>query len=644
MILIIRYLYFSTGLIFLVFSSCKSSKQLAEKSEENNRLKLMVAACKIKDSLYSTELNTNRFLRDQLDKTETVLAKIYLQYSTQIPRHLENIENYKLNSVVAEENLNLQIQLAQKVKEIDSLNLIKSYVPPVENVSNKKSKNNFDQQFYIHQLEKNLKTENLKNQQLLKDLNSYSLRLEIIDNERLKEVKSIQSQLEKARFTKDSLVLELANNEKKLDSLKSTVLTSNNSNRNSDNQYKEKINKYEKELTLLDSIANLKNLDLIRIQDSLVQISNFNTTLLQEVNTLKNESSDLRSSNDLLKNENHQLSESKKLILEENIQLAKEINSKKSNPFVNPIDSVELANLSGKIQELESENKHQKHTIQIQNEQILELSKKASKINTTKSKDEKILQDSIDKKQNEIVQLNHEIKSISNKLTNENNLLKDKLRKTDSSLIETHKVKAQMSNEIQSLKNQLASVAIQSNHQQNKHESPSNSTSLNTSTNKSDPKIANPKTEYSKLSVVDSIKALSIEDETILRLQKIFKENNWNDILIRKEEGNAILLIPQSLIYFNDTYALNEIGSKLILKIFNTLNGIKKYEIDIIGFSEPERFSDEFRKNRATTIQKLFKVFGAPLINLNTDSRNYNQIEYQPAFKDGIELIVKRLR
>ncbi|NOT38429.1 MAG: hypothetical protein HOP11_13740, partial [Saprospiraceae bacterium] len=310
----------------------------------------------------------------------------------------------------------------------------------------------------------------------------------------------------------------------------------------------------------------------------------------------------------------------------------------------------EIVNLNKKIEDLDK-------TLESQNNQILELSKKASK---SKSKNKKQnLTDSLIIKNSRILELETELSTANSTLNSFKSSKEESLKKSEQVVLEVNSrndsIRKENANLVQQVillnaKNQELISASNTKTGKTKKNTvstkPISETETIAITGKDPKKDINQAETNNTANSEEKIlyaKPSAITDETIIKIQKIISENEWPGMSVRKEDNSAVIVVPQTFVFLNETLALNEEGSRLIMRILNALNNIKQNDIDIVVYSESGTFTDEFNLNRARTISKLFKALGAPANNLNTGSRLYVPEEDVNNFKEGVELIIRPL-
>ena len=108
------------GLILLL-GSCSSGKirsaNLRIASLENE-----VQKCRSLDSLRKAEAAEKLHISRQLDKTERVLAQLYLQLPGLSPKNLKDNTNQNLNADIAQQNMMLVLDTTRLRRENDSIN------------------------------------------------------------------------------------------------------------------------------------------------------------------------------------------------------------------------------------------------------------------------------------------------------------------------------------------------------------------------------------------------------------------------------------------------------------------------------------------------------------------------------------------
>ncbi len=687
-ILIYKYLYIIFIYNVLNIFSCSSSSQLKQSQLQYRNCSHLIAQ---KDSTIHLELQKSRELSARLDKTEKVLASIYLQYGQNLPRKLnESGESSNLNALILEENLDLKTKNLQLSKTIDSLSQVKKntiYVDsPSESIKNsKKTKNQVDQQNYISQLEKNLQTEQTKNSRYQKELNAYSLRLEIIDNERLKEVREIKSKLNTAGLISDSLLRLVRLNEARISELNQNQIPKEHEKLSpKDIKLKDELKQVELDLNETRNNLKIVNKENEKLNQKISELNKtqaknqeqirFNEELITSLNNKLQNSLDRQDTNKDLNNKindltklNHQLSnllsssksENEELIKQQNIanelikKLAQEkniMNSKLTNKYDSSRNQLINENIRLKQLAIHNSNEIKKlETITIdQEKKLINLSEQINGLSISGNKSKKStsrLEDSLLLKNQNIIELKNQIEKLKNFYESSILKLQDSLEASSLNMKDISTTEQDPNIENNQIKSKLISNIEPSGEPQNEI-----STAIQNQIVPlhDEPKVESRSSKPNEVVVESTINhsknnKSEINTEIVIKLEKLRTEIACPGLTVRKEDGYAIIAIPQSYVFLNTTLALKEEGSKFVMKVFNILNGSKKYQIDIIAYSEPETLTEDFRLNRTRTISKLFKALGTPQLNLNTGSRVYAPNVDSDQFKEGIELIIRNL-
>ncbi|MEP7196181.1 MAG: hypothetical protein ABI851_06645 [Saprospiraceae bacterium] len=681
-----------------------------ESNKKIDELNLKLLSCHKLDSSRSNESKKQELLKTQLDKTEKVLAQIYLQYANNTPRQINETGQYNLNGEIAEENILLKKQIQNQTLALDSLktqltknNVIENQNPilEVKPKVTKKTKTEStpdNQNNLILQLQNNLQVEREKNKQLEKSLSAYSLKLEIMDNERLNEVKGLKNSIAANKQTIDSFQRGLSSRDIEITQL-----------------YKEKKEYVNLELTTKEiktkDILKNKDLELEASHKELDNEKNNNTKLISENNLLKTKNSNSETKIKELDKSNSELSTELKSKKEEilnlqdknKIQYLSELEKNKSELAQMHKDNLELdskliqkdkaiaelekgnielkqekvnlkleyKNLENKFNEsnknpsqvkviadLRSKNTELNETIEKQNDQIFELSKKASKTNSKILNKEYL--DSLSKKDNQILELSQKLVTIKNSSSQETKKLRDSIlviesknKKLASKIEELNSKNSNLNTQILAANNssEIKNKSIKENKiSETNNSNPSKSLEVQT-TNEKDKVAVNSKANKSQAKKTEPTISKTnkevgfdeIKPETVSKIQKVLSEFEWPGMSIRNEKNQAIIVIPQNQVFNNETLALSNDGSQLLIKLFSQLNKIKSLQLDIIAYSNSNDKTEEFNLNRAKTISKLFKTLGISSESLNTGSRLYlKNIDVQN-FSEGIEMIIRTL-
>ncbi|MEO6189067.1 MAG: hypothetical protein ABIP47_00480 [Saprospiraceae bacterium] len=356
------------------------------------------------DSLAKLERFKIKELETQLDKTERVLAKIYLQYANNPPKKVTVSEDQRLNATIAEANIELQYSISNLQHQMDSLKSIPTntimpndYDTYLNNKTIKSKKQNSDlqkqfdiQSQYLQQLEIKYSIEKENNAQLKKTLNGYSLKLELMDNEKNKSISEIQKTLQIKSTENDSLVKTILTQKNELEQIK---LNENLSKKIVNNDSKKTLKEKEKiaQLTTeLESSKN-KNKELISSQEKqneeLYKLKKTVSEKDEAIRLIQMSNNSLK--NDLLikSNDIKELSENK----------SKSSNSVKSAQIIvdelnkkNELLENQLSTLKTKQTQLENDNKKNESlvsTLQVKNDEFIKTNELLeNQLNTLKTK------------------------------------------------------------------------------------------------------------------------------------------------------------------------------------------------------------------------------------------------------------------
>ncbi|HMW38873.1 MAG: hypothetical protein K1X68_00205 [Saprospiraceae bacterium] len=658
------------GLILLL-GSCSSGKirsaNLRIASLENE-----VQKCRNLDSLRKVEAAEKLHISRQLDKTERVLAQLYLQLPGLSPKNLKESTSQNLNADIAQQNIMLVIDTTRLRRENDSLRkqIEKSTETTVVS-SNTKTKvtgtKSFDsQKKYIEQLEASNKAETDKNNQLQRSLNAYSLKLEIMDNERIHAINNARQ--ENARKT-DSLEhviadLQLANEQyrtslvalkdkptpvkddkksqkeevKRLNLLLDRMRDENKLLSESNKQLSTQSNQLKREneglnnkiqtLTheseeirknvLLDSNTNtqkvsaleqtlkLNQLRIKELENCTLSTQSENKTLREQINLLNSKATEYEKNNQAKENHEVQLKEEISKLREQNILTENKIQT-----------------LSEQKKELMSRIEEQNQVIVRQQEQILDLSKKASKNKNTDNLT--LIIDSLRNKNAMINQLQKQIDSIRQINTEKSSSYQTLLLAKDQQISALELQKSTLEANVNAL-NKRNAVLEQDRIAAN----PDNQkTSKKEVEKEKKPSPAKDKT------------ASNLTDERLLtRVRELISEVKWPGITAVKTEKKIILTVPQSAMFLNETSALTSGGATLIQKLSNITHPLGSRKIDIISFSDPGQEEDELNLKRSNTIGKLMIAYGLPAASLNFGTRSYHSETDTKLFSKGTEIII----
>ncbi len=653
--------------------ACVSTSRYKKAQDSIEKLRLQNQLLSKNDSLQKNEDLKLKEISKQLDKTERVLAQIYLQYSNNTPRKLLSGDTMNLNAAVAEENLLLALDKERLEKEIDSLMRLMATPTTADNPTNistnKKSTTELQktleyQNKYIGTLQSKYNKEVEKNSQLSKTLNGFTLKLEIMDNERIKQVSEL-TQLIKAH-------------KKNIDSLNTIVAQQNSSlvkYANIEAEQKKKVS--ERDLADLNTLKDKLNRELELTKKLQTELSELNNTLKDKnskVNQLEekaNSNSKLVSDNQKIKSENTQLKNQISKLELDQTNIVNENNKLKSQQKLNDNSTYkelranlenatsEILDYKNKIELLNIENSKFKSQISTTNKeiedlnskiselnknaenqanQILELSKLASQSNS--SIKHQSLSDSLVAKNQKIQELNAQILALKDKSVQEkinNTRLIENLNDTAQLLRQRI---FQQFKEISELKEKINQINSQEQDYANKP-------GVKTRNNVDSIRNTLPPTKPAKSSSVpienNKVKSSEItgQTEVFKKFQNLILNLKCPGASVNIENQNILVHLPQQYMFFEESSALSTQGADLINKLSSLLRNTKYKSLDLIAFSKIQTAEhDELVNRRTLTIGKLLNAYGIPPTKLNYGLRLHNETIDQKEFSEGIELLL----
>lgn len=656
----------------LLLGSCSSGKirsaNLRIASLENE-----VQKCRSLDSLRKAEAAEKLHISRQLDKTERVLAQLYLQLPGLSPKNLKDNTNQNLNADIAQQNMMLVLDTTRLRRENDSLRkqIEKSTETNVVS-SNTKTKvtgtKSFDsQKKYIEQLEATNKAETEKNNQLQRSLNAYSLKLEIMDNERIHEINHARQEnarktdslqhiiadlqlvneqyrtslvtlkdkptpvkddkkAQKEEVKKLNLLLDRMRDENKMLSESNQQLTTQSNQLKRENEglnnkiqtlthESEEIRKnvildsntYSEKAIALDQTLKLNQLRMKELENSTLSTQSENKTLREQINLLNNKASEYE--------KNNQVKENREVQLKEEISKLKEQNVLTEN---------KLQTLSEEKKELMTRIEEQNQVIVRQQEQMLDLSKKASK---NKNADNlTIIIDSLRNRNTIINQLQKQIDSVRQINTEKSASYQTLLLAKDQQISTLELQKSRLEANVNEL-NKRNAVLEQDR----------------IAANPDNQKTSKKEVEKEKKQLPEKDKTTSnlTDDRLFTRVRELISEVKWPGIAVVKTEKKITLTVPQSAMFLNETPALTSGGATLIQKLSNITHPFGSRKIDIISFSDPGQEEDELNLKRSNTIGKLMIAYGLPAAALNYGTRSYHSEIDSKIFSKGTEIIIR---
>lgn len=653
--------------------ACVSTSRYKKAQDSIEKLRLQNQLLSKNDSLQKNEDLNLKEISKQLDKTERVLAQIYLQYSNNTPRKLLSGDTMNLNAAVAEENLLLALDKERLEKEIDSLMRLMATPTTADNPTNistnKKSTTELQktleyQNKYIGTLQSKYNKEVEKNSQLSKTLNGFTLKLEIMDNERIKQVSEL-TQLIKAY-------------KKNIDSLNTIVAQQNSSlvkYANIEAEQKKKVS--ERDLADLNTLKDKLNRESELTKKLQTELSELNNTLKDKnskINQLEekaNSNSKLVSDNQKIKSENTQLKNQISKLELDQTNIVNENNKLKSQQKLNDNSTYkelranlenatsEILDYKNKIELLNIENSKFKSQISTTNKeiedlnskiselnknaenqanQILELSKLASQSNS--SIKHQSLSDSLVAKNQKIQELNAQILALKDKSVQEkinNTRLIENLNDTTQLLRQRI---FQQFKEISELKEKINQII-------SKEQDYANKPGVKTRNNVDSIRNTLPPTKPAKSSSVpienNKVKSSEItgQTEVFKKFQNLILNLKCPGASVNIENQNILVHLPQQYMFFEESSALSTQGADLINKLSSLLRNTKYKSLDLIAFSKIQTSEhDELVNRRTLTIGKLLNAYGIPPTKLNYGLRLHNETIDQKEFSEGIELLL----
>lgn len=659
------------GLVMLL-GSCSSGKirsaNLRIASLENE-----IQKCRNLDSLRKAESAEKIRISRQLDKTERVLAQLYLQIPGSATKNLKENTSQTLNADIAQQNIMLANDTTRLRRENDSLrNQIVKSTEITVTAANTKSKvigtKTFEsQKKYIEQLEANNKAETDKNNQLQRSLNAYSLKLEIMDNEHIhainharqenaRKIDSLEhlvadlnlaneqyrtslvalkekpmpikddKKAQKEEVKKLNLLVDRSREENKLLSESNKQLTDQinalkRENEGLNNQIQklthesEEIRKnvtldsndYAKKVSAIEQTLKLNQLRIQDLEKSSQAAQSENKSLHEQINILNNNAAEIQ--------KNNQEKANYDVRIKEEISKLKECNMTSEKKLLNLQE--EKKELMTRIEELNQ-------VIARQQEQILDISKKASK---NKNADNVIfLNDSLRNRNAIINVLQKQIDSAKQANTDKLASYQTLLLSKDQQISALELQKSTLKSDVSELKTRIAVLEQDRIVANQDNEKPARK------------QINNDK---KPLPVKDKTVPVMKDDRLFARVRDLISEITWPGMSVVKSEKSIILTVPQSAMFLSGTSALTSGGAILIQKLSNITQPFGSKNIDIISFSDPGQQSEELNLKRSNTIGKLLIAYGLPSTALNYGTRNYQPEADTKIFSQGTEIIIR---
>ena len=523
------------------------------------------------------------------------------------------------------------------------------------------------QKKYIEQLEATNKAETDKNNQLQRSLNAYSLKLEIMDNERIHEINHARQEnarktdslqhiiadlqlaneqyrtslvtlkdkptpvkddkkAQKEEVKKLNLLLDRMRDENKMLSESNQQLTTQSNQLKRENEglnnkiqtlthESEEIRKnvildsntYSEKAIALDQTLKLNQLRMKELENSTLSTQSENKTLREQINLLNNKASEYE--------KNNQVKENREVQLKEEISKLKEQNVLTEN---------KLQTLSEEKKELMTRIEEQNQVIVRQQEQMLDLSKKASK---NKNADNlTIIIDSLRNRNAIINQLQKQIDSVRQINTEKSASYQTLLLAKDQQISTLELQKSRLEANVNEL-NKRNAVLEQDR----------------IAANPDNQKTSKKEVEKEKKQLPEKDKTTSnlTDDRLFTRVRELISEVKWPGIAVVKTEKKITLTVPQSAMFLNETPALTSGGATLIQKLSNITHPFGSRKIDIISFSDPGQEEDELNLKRSNTIGKLMIAYGLPAAALNYGTRSYHSEIDSKIFSKGTEIIIR---
>lgn len=697
----IKHLIF-LQVLFSTIWACVPSSRLKTANQQIQTLQSGNKRSHELDSLLKVEQNKNIQLTTQLDKTERVLAAIYTQFSGNIPKKVSGAESEGIKAEIVQQNVELHNTIKELNGKIDSLLETKNKITPPElNITPVKGdKKNSESaktietlKRYIQTLEANYNSEFEKNKQLNKSLNSYSLKLEIMDNERIKEIQDIQKSMSVQMLELDSLrkltstqTGIIAKLESKANKLKDSELKEPNKSKNDlreiDNlntkiaELQKKLNKAQ--VTIDSSFQIIENLTSEKIDSKSQLKSSQDSTITQKIEIkelqikidslirlnknivsqnlnddikkrLESNVGELQKNNNQLNEEIASLKNKNEILLlrMQELEQLKDKNGKKEKSLVDSIKinqlmaqnsdlSKDISKLNEKISILESEistNSDEKKSLNTQinllNESVNDKNKQILALSKKASKSEP--NKKIEILQDSLIRKENKIVDLMDQIGQHKNLYEQQIKNYEKEI-------QQREDKIKILENIKSSAPAENN---------LNDSNIKVLSNKSDGKSLNEEEintrENQKISNAhnEAKKKTSSQknyDPLISKLESILKPYHMACASISKNEKGILIIIPQKEIYLDNTLALNDQGATLISKINAALIPWKIKHIEILGNLTLIGNTPEFAQNRAQTIGKLMIALGSNASTINYSTKAFQADLGSEKCTESIEL------